>query len=119
MKYIGCLANLNWHTGLNPEVKWSLPKFPHYTPYLVDEMGIDYQNGFINWIFRADDCKKMQLFPKIVQFWPTETKSNPVLVFSNIIWSAGGQKYLFYTFNNKFDKFGWFLANFGKLDPIK
>ena len=96
---------------------WS--KVKPSTPYFVDEMDIDYQNGFINWIYRAENSKKMQLFPKIVQFWPTETKSNPVLVFSNITWSVGGQKYLFYTFNNNFDKFGWFLANLGMLGPVK
>ena len=31
------------------------------------------------------------------------------MVFSNITWSVGGQKYQFYTFNN----------NFGKLDTVK
>ena len=35
-----------------------------------------------------------------------QTNSNPVLVFSNITWSVGGQKYQFYTFKNNFGKFG-------------
>ena len=72
--------------------------------------------------YRSETWSKDSLDLKYIGFfanqnWHTgqiviQTNSNPVLVFSNITWSVGGQKYQFYTFKNNFDKFG-------NLGPVK
>ena len=69
--------------------------------------------------YRSETWSKDSLDLKYIGFfanqnWHTgqiviQTNSNPVLVFSNITWSGGDQKYQFYTFN----------TNFGKLGPVK